>query len=147
MKDLIFIFRTSGRTGVRFNFWNGTRVRDSAEREQRPHKIESNPNSGTLTHFVQMCTILSMKIGISEARKRLPELVRRVRRDGGGSVQITLHDEVVAELRAPLTDPQPGAAARKLLELARKLPKPRGSKTNISSHVKDHLYRRRSSRS
>ena len=62
-------------------------------------------------------------------------------------MQITLHNEVVAELRAPLADPELGAAARKLFELARKLPKPRGSKTNISSHVKDHLYRRRSPRS
>ncbi len=81
-----------------------------------------------------------MKISISEARKRLPALVRRVRRDAGASVQITLHDEVVAELRAAQPEPVPGAAAQKLLALMEKLPKHRGRKTHISSHVKEHLY-------
>jgi antitoxin (DNA-binding transcriptional repressor) of toxin-antitoxin stability system len=82
-----------------------------------------------------------MKISISEARKRLPELVRQVRRDAGRSVQITVHDEVVAELRAAQPEPEPGAAARKLLELIKKLPKHRGPKSTTSSHVKEHLYR------
>jgi len=82
-----------------------------------------------------------MKISISEARKRLPELVRQVRKDAGRSVQITVHDEVVAELRAAQPEPEPGAAAKKLLELIQKLPKNRGRKTTISSHVKEHLYR------
>ena len=81
-----------------------------------------------------------MKISISEARKRLPALVRRVRRNAGASVQITLHDEVVAELRAAQPEPAPGAAAQKLLALMEKLPKHRGRKTHISSHVKEHLY-------
>lgn len=81
-----------------------------------------------------------MKISISEARRRLPELVRQVRKEVGASVQITVHDEVVAELRAAQPEPEPGAAAKKLLELMEKLPKPRGRKTAISSHVKEHLY-------
>jgi prevent-host-death family protein len=81
-----------------------------------------------------------MKISISEARRRLPELVRQVRKDASASVQITVHGEVVAELRAALPEPEPGAAARKLLELMRKLPKHRGRKTDISAHVKEHLY-------
>lgn len=81
-----------------------------------------------------------MKVSISEARRRLPELVRRVRKDTGTSVQITVHDEVVAELRAALPEPEPGAAAKNLLELMRKLPKHRGPKTNVSSHVKTYLY-------
>ena len=81
-----------------------------------------------------------MKISISEARRRLPELVRQVRRDAGTSVQITVHDEVVAELRAAQPEPEPGAAAKKLLELIKKLPKHRGRKTTTSSHVKEHLY-------
>lgn len=83
-----------------------------------------------------------MKISISEARRRLPELVRQVRKDAGTSVQITVHDEVVAELRSSQPEPEPGAAAKKLLELMEKLPKHRGRKTNISSHVKEHLYER-----
>jgi len=81
-----------------------------------------------------------MKISISEARRRLPELVRQVRKDAGESVQITLHDEVVAELRAAQPEPEPGAAAKRLLELMEKLPKHRGRKTRVSSRVKDHLY-------
>jgi len=81
-----------------------------------------------------------MKISISEARRRLPELVRQVRKDAGATVQITVRDEVVAQLRAAVPEPEPGAAARKLLELMEKLPKHRGRKTNISSRVKEHLY-------
>jgi antitoxin (DNA-binding transcriptional repressor) of toxin-antitoxin stability system len=40
-----------------------------------------------------------MKLSISEARKRLPELVRQVRKDTGTKIEITVRDEVVAELR------------------------------------------------
>jgi len=81
-----------------------------------------------------------MKLSISEARKRLPELVRRVRKDAGAKVEITVHDEVVAELRATLPEPEPGAAAKKLVQLMRRLPKHRGRKTKVSEHVKEHLY-------
>ncbi len=81
-----------------------------------------------------------MKMSISEARKRLPELVRRVRKDAGAKVEITVRDKVVAELRAALPEPEPGAAAKKLVELMRRLPKRRGRKTAISTHVKEHLY-------
>jgi antitoxin (DNA-binding transcriptional repressor) of toxin-antitoxin stability system len=41
-----------------------------------------------------------VKISISEARRRLPELVRQVRKDAGTNFQITVHDEIVAELWA-----------------------------------------------
>ena len=83
-----------------------------------------------------------MKLSISEARRRLPELVRQVKQDRGSIVQITVRDEVVAELRAALPEPAPGAAARALLELARSLPKPRrrGRPTDVSAHVKEYLY-------
>ncbi len=87
-----------------------------------------------------------MKIPISEARRRLPQLVRQVKQDRGSVVQITVRDEVVAELRAALPEPEPGAAARALLELARKLPRPRrrrGGPTDVSAHVKEYLYGRR----
>ena len=49
-------------------------------------------------------------------------------------------DEIVAELRAALPEPEPGAAAKKLVELMRRLPKHQGRKTNVSTHVKEHLY-------
>ena len=81
-----------------------------------------------------------MKVSISEARRRLPELVRQIRKDPGTSVQITVHEEVVAELRAALPEPEPGAAARALLDMVRRLPKHRGRTTDVSSRVKHHLY-------
>ena len=81
-----------------------------------------------------------MKLSISEARKRLPALVRQVRRNAGARVEITVHNEVVAELRAVQPEPEPGAAAQSLLRLMKKLPRPRGRKLSISSHVKTHLY-------
>ena len=81
-----------------------------------------------------------MKLSISETRKRLPELVRQVRKDTGAKVEITVRDEVVAELRAALPEPEPGAAAKKLVQLMRKLPKSRGRKTNVSEHVNEYLY-------
>jgi len=84
-----------------------------------------------------------MKIAISEARRRLPELVRQVRKDAGTTVQITVHDQVVAELRAIQPEPEPGVAARILLEVMEKLPKRRGRKIDVSSHVREHLYGRR----
>ncbi len=87
-----------------------------------------------------------MKLSISEARKRLPALVRRVRRDTGARVQITLHGEVVAELRAAQPQPEPGAAARKLLELAERLAKRGGRELNISSYTKEYLYGRKAKR-
>jgi antitoxin (DNA-binding transcriptional repressor) of toxin-antitoxin stability system len=94
----------------------------------------------SLTQFVHTCTLHPMKLSISEARRRLPQLVRQVRKDAGAKVEITVRDEVVAELRGTLPEPEPGAAARKLVQLMRKLPKYRGRKTNISRHVKQHVY-------
>jgi antitoxin (DNA-binding transcriptional repressor) of toxin-antitoxin stability system len=81
-----------------------------------------------------------MKLSISEARKKLPQLIRQVRKDPGAAVQITVRDEIVAELRAALPEPEPGAAARKLLEIMKTLPKARKRRTDVSSRVKEHLY-------
>ena len=81
-----------------------------------------------------------MKLSISEARKQLPALVRQVQHDAGVSVQITVHDAVVAELRTVMPEPEPGAAAKQLHQFMKRLPKPRGPKTHVSSHVKAHLY-------
>jgi len=81
-----------------------------------------------------------MKLSISEARKRLPALVRQVRKDTDTSVLITVHDEVVAELRAAQPEPKPGAAARKLMDVMKHLPRHRGKKTSVSKNVKTHLY-------
>ena len=80
------------------------------------------------------------RVTISEARRRLPQLVRQVKQDRGSVVHILVRDEVVAELRAALPAPEPGAAARALLEVMRKLPKRRGPRRNVSGRVKSHLY-------
>jgi prevent-host-death family protein len=81
-----------------------------------------------------------MKLSISEARKRLPALVRQVRTGDDVSVLITVHNEVVAELRAAQPEPLPGAAARKLMDVMKDLPRHRGKKTSVSTNVKTHLY-------
>jgi len=83
-----------------------------------------------------------MRLPISEARRRLPELVRRVRADAGARVHITVHNEVVAELRAALPEPVPGAAAKALLALARRQASVRRRKVRVSDNVKVHLYGR-----
>jgi antitoxin (DNA-binding transcriptional repressor) of toxin-antitoxin stability system len=83
------------------------------------------------------------RVSISEARRRLPQLVRQVKHDRGSVVQIMVRDEVVAELRAAVTEPEPGATARALLEIMSKLPRHRGPRRNISGHVKEHLYSHR----
>jgi antitoxin (DNA-binding transcriptional repressor) of toxin-antitoxin stability system len=81
-----------------------------------------------------------MKLSISETRKRLPALVRHLRKDAGAKVEITVREEVVAELRAALPEPEPGLAAKKLAELMRKMPKRRRRKMDVSGHLKDYLY-------
>lgn len=81
-----------------------------------------------------------MKLSISEARKRLPELVRRVGKSATAKVEITVGDKVVAELRASTPAPQAGVAAANLLSLMRTLPKRRGRKRDISGRINDYLY-------
>jgi antitoxin (DNA-binding transcriptional repressor) of toxin-antitoxin stability system len=82
----------------------------------------------------------TMRLPVSEARRRLPELVRQVRADAGTMIQITVHNKVAAELRAALPEPEPGAAAKALLALVRRLRRRRGPKSHVSSNVKAHLY-------
>jgi antitoxin (DNA-binding transcriptional repressor) of toxin-antitoxin stability system len=82
----------------------------------------------------------NMKLAISETRRRLPELVRLLRKNSEAKVQITVHGEVVAELRAAQPEPEPGSAARKLLELMKKLPRHRGRRSRLSTQVKKQLY-------
>ena len=46
------------------------------------------------------------------------------------------------EMNPESKQPEPGAAARELVDLMQRLPKPRGRKTDVSLHVKAHLYGR-----
>lgn len=81
-----------------------------------------------------------MKISISEARQKLPELVRQVKADSNLRVLITVHGDVTAELRSHFPDPLPGAAARKLRELMSELPPRRGREGSVSERVNEALY-------
>ena len=55
-------------------------------------------------------------ISISEARKQLPGIIKKLRQSPDTVYQVTVHNEVVAEIR---TSPQakPGEAAKQLLAL------------------------------
>lgn len=99
-------------------------------------------DGGTLDDAAATGGMLDVKVTISEARRRLPELVKRVRKDAGSTIQISVRDEVVAELRAAVPEPEPGAAARALLALRARMPKGTGRRQNVSGHVKEHLYGR-----
>ena len=79
-------------------------------------------------------------ISISEARKRLPGIIKSLRTRPDTVYQVTVHDEVVAEIRtSPMV--KPGAAAAGLLKLRKKAGGKRtAGKYPVSGNVKDHLY-------
>ena len=77
-------------------------------------------------------------ISITEARKKLPSIIRSFKASPDAVYQITVHDEVVAEIKKPSTV-KPGEAAAKLLDLRKHLRSKR-KKYRISENVKDYLY-------
>jgi hypothetical protein len=82
-----------------------------------------------------------MQIPISEARAKLPQLIKQLREDPSLSYEITVHQEIVAELRSPSQFPPGGEAAKQLLALIDQLPPASaGEATDISTHVNEHLY-------
>lgn len=82
-----------------------------------------------------------MRIPISEARAKLPQLIKQLREDPSLTYEITVHQEIVAELRSPSQLPPGGQAAKRLLALIDQLPPaPAGEVTDISRHIKSHLY-------
>ncbi|MBU4319839.1 MAG: hypothetical protein Q8N12_06430 [Thermodesulfovibrionales bacterium] len=79
-------------------------------------------------------------LSITEARKRLPSIIKSLKTSPDTVYQVTVHDEVVAEIKKPLVI-KPGEAAVKLLELRKKLRyKRKRYKLPISENVKEHLY-------
>lgn len=78
-------------------------------------------------------------ISITEARKKLPGIIRSLKASPDTVYQITVHDEVVAEIKTP-PKIRPGEAAAKLLELRKRLGKKRGYKIPVSENIKEHLY-------
>lgn len=82
-----------------------------------------------------------MQIPISEARAKLPQLIKQLQQDPSLSYEITVHQEIVAELRSPSQLPQGGEAARQLLAIIDQLPQaPAGEEISISEHVSQSLY-------
>ncbi len=77
-------------------------------------------------------------ISITEARKKLPSIIKSFKASPDAVYQITVHDEVVAEIKKPSTV-KPGEAAAKLLDLRKHLRSKR-KKYRISENVKDYLY-------
>ena len=77
-------------------------------------------------------------ISITEARKKLPSIIRSFKASPDAVYQITVHDEVVAEIKKPPTV-KPGEAAAKLLDLRKHLRSKR-KKYRISESIKDYLY-------
>ena len=77
-------------------------------------------------------------ISISDARKKLPSIIKALRASPDSVFQITVHDEVVAEIKRPPMV-KPGEAAARLLDL-RKKHRARKKKYPISENIKDYLY-------
>ena len=77
-------------------------------------------------------------ISITEARKKLSRIIKSFKASPDAVYHITVHDEVVAEIKKPPTV-KPGEAAAKLLDLRKHLRSKR-KKYRISESVKDYLY-------
>lgn len=78
-------------------------------------------------------------ISISEARKKLPSIIKKLRDSPDTIYQVTVHDEVVAEIK---TSPKvkPGEAASQLLALRKRTKiKAKSKKYPISENIKKHL--------
>ncbi|NOZ68304.1 MAG: hypothetical protein GXP46_03470 [Deferribacteres bacterium] len=83
-----------------------------------------------------MKTVLS----ITDARKKLPAIIRALKSAPDTVYQITVHNEVVAEIKSP-SIVTPGEAATKLIELRKKLRgKRKGYRIPVSEDIKQHLY-------
>jgi hypothetical protein len=78
-------------------------------------------------------------ISISEARKKLPSIVKSLKSSPDTVYQITVRNEVVAEITTPPTV-KPGEAAAKLLKLRKRLGTKKYRTKPISENIKEYLY-------
>ncbi len=79
-------------------------------------------------------------ISISEARKKLPSIIKKLRDSPDTIYQVTVHNEVVAEIK---TSPRiiPGEAVALLLALRKRTRvKAKSKKYPVSENIKEHLY-------
>ncbi len=77
-------------------------------------------------------------ISITEARKRLPGIIKSLKSSPDAVYQITVHDEIVAEIKRPPIV-KPGEAAARILELRKKTVS-RKRKYPVSENIKEYLY-------
>lgn len=80
-------------------------------------------------------------MSISEARKNLQGIIKKLRESPDIVYQVTVHNEVVAEIK---TSPKvkPGEAAAQLLALRKRTRKKgKSAKYPISENIKGHLSR------
>ncbi len=79
-------------------------------------------------------------ISISDARKQLPGIIKKLRESPDTVYQLTVHSEVVAEIRIPPRI-KPGEAVKQLLALRKRTAKKdKSKKYPISENIKEHLY-------
>ncbi len=78
-------------------------------------------------------------ISISEARKRLPGIIKSLKASPETVYQITVHDEIVAEIRTPPII-KPGEAAVRLLEIRKRLGSKKYRTKPVSENIKEYLY-------
>jgi hypothetical protein len=79
-------------------------------------------------------------ISISEAWKQLPGIIEKLRESPDTVYQVTVHDEIVAEIKmSPKV--KPGDAAKQLLALRKRTAtKGKSKKYPVSENIKEHLY-------
>ena len=86
-------------------------------------------------------------ISISEARKRLPGIIKSLRESPDSVYQITVHDEIVAEIKTPPMI-KPGESAARMLELRKRSGSKRGKHPAeaVSENIKKYLCGKKGSR-
>lgn len=77
-------------------------------------------------------------IPISEAKKKLPSIIKSLKTFPDTVYQVTVHNEIVAEIKKP-SMVKPGEAAAKILELRKKAVR-KIRKCPVSENIKEYLY-------
>ena len=77
-------------------------------------------------------------ISITEARKRLPSIIKSLKISPDVVYQVTVHDEVVAEIKRPPMV-KPGEAAARIIEI-RKKASLKKRRYPVSENIKEYLY-------
>jgi hypothetical protein len=83
------------------------------------------------------------RLGMAEARVRLPEIAKSLAREPDRVIEVTRRGRAVLHLVAPPRVPAQANAARRMLQRVAQLERNnRATKRDIAAHYKDHLYGR-----